>query len=106
MDRSRRGFENTVAEYCLDIFEDNYGLTAEQLSSETPVVDPFGPYKNATPTSNKILRGGHYANGSWECRNSDRSLSHHPDTSNDKSGYRLVCPLPGATFPDPVIPQE
>ena len=95
-----------VSEYCLDIYTDGYGLTTEQLSSGTPVVDPFGPYKDAKSTSNKILRGGHSSLGAWECRNGDRSVANHPDTSNDKYGYRLVCPLPGATFPDPVIPQE
>ena len=94
-----------VAEFCLDIRVDGYGLSQEELADGV-TVNPFGAYVGACSTSFKVLRGGSYSSNYWECRNGERSLSTHPDTAQMKFGYRLVCPLPGTTFDDPEVSEK
>lgn len=90
-----------AGEFCLDVSSSSYGLTDEQLASETPVVDPYGA---VNPTGYMRVRGGCIASAGYVCRAGDRSVYHHRDAGSDKYGYRLVCPLPGATFAEPVLP--
>ena len=90
-------------EYCLDVRDFSYGLSAEALASDEPTVDPYGPSSGVSSGSNRIMRGGSYGSEFYQCRNGDRSQENHPDTTRDSTGCRFVCPLPGATFPDPVI---
>lgn len=90
-----------VQEYCLEGLTAGYGLTNEQLASETPVVDPYG---SATSTNNKIMRGGAYSASDYECRSGDRHVDNHVDAAWASSGFRLVCALPYETFAEPVLP--
>ena len=95
-----------LIEYCLDAYTTSMGLSDEQFLSETPVVDPFGAYSGVTDGTHRICRGGRYNGASYICRSDERSDANHPDSSRAEFGYRLVCPLPGETFPEPVIPVE
>ena len=87
-------------EYCLDGNSGTYGLTNEQLASIT--VDPYGTYPLAD--NNKIMRGGSCTKAGYECRSGDRSVSNNWDSNWGTTGFRLVCPLPGETFAEPVLP--
>ena len=97
-------------EYCLDAcpsgdVANNYGLSPEALASDEPTVDPYGPSGSVVSDSNRIMRGGSCGSEYYGCRSGDRSQKNHPDSAWTTTGCRFVCPLPGATFPDPVIPQ-
>ena len=97
-------------EYCLDAcpsgdVANNYGLSIEALASDEPTVDPYGPSDDVVAESRRIMRGGSCGSEYYGCRSGDRSQKNHPDSPWSTTGCRLVCPLPGATFPDPVIPQ-
>ena len=90
-------------EYCLDARSNSYGLSAEALASDEPTVDPYGPSSGITSASNRLMRGGSYGSDFYKCRSGDRGQDNHPDSAWTSTGCRVVCPLPGATFPDPVI---
>ena len=93
-----------VTEYCLDANVENMGLTDGQFLSETPVTDPYGAHENVTDVTHRTCRGGHYNGAFYTCRSAERYDANHPDADRPEYGYRLVCPLPGETFPEPVIP--
>ncbi len=93
-----------VTEYCLDAHIENMGLTDGQFLSETPVTDPYGAYENVTDGTHRTCRGGNYNGAFYTCRSAERYDANHPDADRPEYGYRLVCPLPGETFPEPVIP--
>ena len=97
-----------LAEYCLDAVSDKMGLTDGQLGSETPVTDPFGAYSGVVSDTQRMFRGGAYSSDFFRCRSGNRNneSANHPDSAWPSLGYRLVCPLPGATFAEPVIPVE
>ena len=93
-----------VSEYCLDAPDANCGLTDAQLASATPIVDPCGVWKGVSGGSFRMLRGGNFSSDYQICRSGFRYESMHPDAGATYYGARLVCPLPGATFPVPVDP--
>ena len=93
-----------VSEYCLDAPDSKCGLTDAQLASETPIVDPCGVWQGVSGGSFRMLRGGNFSSDYQICRSGFRYESMHPDAGATYYGARLVCPLPGATFPAPVNP--
>ena len=90
-----------LCEVCLEGLDAKYGLTDEQLASNTPVTDPYGP---VAVSDNDVLRGGSYSLDVTKARSGDRTTQTHKSSTWGDPGYRLVCPLPGETFADPVLP--
>lgn len=72
-----------VSEWCLDLYDDSYGLTSEQLANG--VTDPQG----AISGTKRALRSANYKSNPEDCRSAYRT-SAHPNTVQYYYGFRVV----------------
>jgi formylglycine-generating enzyme required for sulfatase activity/serine/threonine protein kinase len=70
-----------VAEWCEDVFEENYYTPG-------PVTDPKGPSDDGTQ---RVLRGGSWQDKEQSCRSAFRDHSLGSDFANHRFGFRVVC---------------
>jgi formylglycine-generating enzyme required for sulfatase activity/tRNA A-37 threonylcarbamoyl transferase component Bud32 len=69
-----------INEWCLDCYREEYLNVA---------VDPKGPPPGPN-NPNRVLRGGAWMFGAYECRSAKRHF-YHPDTRSQFHGFRVAC---------------
>jgi formylglycine-generating enzyme required for sulfatase activity len=86
-------------EWCLDFFDEKYGLTADELQAAQvdPIKDPVGA-KEKSWNANIVLKGGSASQSVTKARSADRTGYGYCDNIYTTGGsvgstVRLVCPI-------------
>ena len=75
--------QGNVTEWCADRYDNNYGLTDEEL--QNMVTDPTGPVSG----SFRVVRGGFWYNGAKSCRSANRYYN-NPYIYFSSFGFRVA----------------